>query len=307
MTSAQSVLEYVVRGIEQERLGAYGVHVLIGDDAATHRWRSDERENIYSVSKGVCALAMGMAVDEGIARLDDPVADYLPSLELGAGVEAVTLRHLLTMTSGIDFEWFGNQPAPWPDLAQEMLRRPSAGRVFHYSDASTYVAMRALGARVGDVRDWLMPRLFDPLEIHNPQWHRCPQGWIVGGSGLELRTEELARIGRVLREESRDRASRNSPSRHSPADGHPLAGARRGRTDYRTATKTLSVRMPGWIESTPPSAASDGTAKAMLPLAEPPGYSVVEMSSASGGRVADAYPSMPTPSAVTNSTCTSAG
>ncbi|GAA4193536.1 serine hydrolase domain-containing protein [Microbacterium oryzae] len=200
MTSAQSVLEYVVRGIEQERLGAYGLHVLIRGDTAEHRWRSDERENIYSVSKGVCALAMGMAVDEGIARLDDPVADYLPNLELGAGVEAVTLRHLLTMTSGIDFEWFGNQPAPWPDLAQEMLRRPSAGRVFHYSDASTYVAMRALGARVGDVRDWLTPRLFDPLEIHNPQWHRCPQGWIVGGSGLELRTEELARIGRVLRD-----------------------------------------------------------------------------------------------------------
>jgi CubicO group peptidase (beta-lactamase class C family) len=200
MTSAQSVLEYVVRGIEQERLGAYGLHVLIDEDAAEHRWRSDERENIYSASKGVCALAMGMAVGEGIARLDDPVAEYLPEMELGDGVEAVSLRHLLTMTSGIDFEWFGNQPAPWPDLAQEMLRRPSAGRVFHYSDASTYVAMRALGARVGDVRDWLMPRLFDPLEIHNPQWHRCPQGWIVGGSGLELRTEELARIGRVLRD-----------------------------------------------------------------------------------------------------------
>jgi hypothetical protein len=50
------------------------------------------------------------------------------------------------------------------------------------------------------MRDWLMPRLFDPLGIHNPQWHRCPLGWIVGGSGLELRTEELARIGRLLRD-----------------------------------------------------------------------------------------------------------
>jgi hypothetical protein len=39
----------------------------------------------------------------------------------------------------------------------------------------------------------------DPLGIHNPQWHRCPLGWIVGCTGLELRTEELARVGRLLR------------------------------------------------------------------------------------------------------------
>jgi CubicO group peptidase (beta-lactamase class C family) len=51
---------------------------------------------------------------------------------------------------------------------------------------------------VGDVRDWLIPRLFQPLEIDNPQWHRCPLGFIIGGTGLELRTEELARMGRLL-------------------------------------------------------------------------------------------------------------
>jgi hypothetical protein len=109
------------------------------------------------------------------------------------------------MSSGIDFAWSGDQPVTWPDLAQKMLRRPTsgAGTAFQYTDASTYVVMRMLGAAVGDVRDWLMPRLFDPLGIHNPQWHRCPLGWIVGGSGLELRTEELAAIGRLLRDRGR--------------------------------------------------------------------------------------------------------
>jgi len=191
-----------VSAIDAEKLGAYGVHVLIGDDEAQHRWRSDDRVNIYSVSKGVSALAAGMAADAGILTLDTRVAELLPTMRFGEGVDHVTLRHLLTMTSGIDFAWFGSQEAPWPDIAQEMLRRPSrgVGEVYQYSDASTYVAMRMLGAVVGDVRDWLMPRLFEPLGIHNPQWHRCPLGWIVGGTGLELRTEELARIGRVLRD-----------------------------------------------------------------------------------------------------------
>ncbi|MFE5408990.1 serine hydrolase domain-containing protein [Microbacterium sp. NPDC056569] len=202
MFSAASVLDRIVTAIDDEKLGAYGVHVLVAEDEAQHRWRSDDRVNLYSVSKGMSALAAGIAVDEGLLSLDTTVAEALPEMRLGDGGESVTLRHLLTMTSGIDFAWFGSQAAPWPDLAQEMLRRPTrgAGEVYQYSDASTYVAMRMLGARVGDVRDWLLPRLFEPLDIHNPQWHRCPQGWIVGGSGLELRTEELARIGRVLRD-----------------------------------------------------------------------------------------------------------
>ena len=202
---AAAVLASFVTAVDAERLGAYGVHVLVGDDEAGHRWRSDDRENLYSVSKGVCALAAGMAIGEGLVSLDTTIPELLPAMRLGSGVEAVTLHHLLSMSSGIDFQWFADEPAPWPDLAQEMLRRPTRGpgTVFQYSDASTYVAMRMLGAVVGDVRDWLMPRLFDPLGIHNPQWHRCPLGWIVGGSGLELRTEELARVGRLLRDRGR--------------------------------------------------------------------------------------------------------
>jgi CubicO group peptidase (beta-lactamase class C family) len=204
MSTAADVLARLVEGIDRERLGAYGAVVRIGDDEVAHRWRSDDRENLYSVSKGVCALAVGMAVDEGILGLGTRVPELLPGLELGAGMDEVTVEHLLTMTSGIDFAWFGDEPVPGPDLAQAMLGMPSRGRgtgtVFRYSDASPYVAMRMLAAAVGDVRDWLVPHLFQPLGIDNPQWHRCPLGFVVGGSGLELRTGELARIGRLLRD-----------------------------------------------------------------------------------------------------------
>ncbi len=210
MSLAETVRDRIVRAIDAEQLGAYGLHVLVGLESAQHRWRSDDRVNLYSVSKGVSALAAGIAIDEGILSLDTRAVDVLDVPEPGAGSDAVTLEHLLTMTSGIDFEWFGDDEVPWPDLAFEMLARPSrgAGGHFQYSDASTYVAMRMLGAAVGDVREWLMPRLFRPLGIHNPQWLRCPLGWIVGGSGLELRTEELARIGRVLRDGGRFRDDR---------------------------------------------------------------------------------------------------
>jgi CubicO group peptidase (beta-lactamase class C family) len=203
MDAAAAALARFVTAVDEERLGVHGVHVRIGEESAAHRWRSDDRENLYSVSKGVCALAVGMAVDAGLLTLDLRVGDVFPGPALGDGVADVTLRHLLTMTSGIDFPWFGHEPIPWPDLAAEMLRRPAPGRGFQYSDASTYVAMRMLGMLVGDVRDWLMPRLFDPLGIDNPQWHRCPLGHIIGGTGLELRTGELARIGDLLLDRGR--------------------------------------------------------------------------------------------------------
>lgn len=203
MTTAATALSRFVAEVEREHLGVYGVHIRVGQDEASHRWRSDDRENLYSLSKGVCAIAVGIAVEEGLLTLDTTVGEVFRELTLGAGVEDVTLHHLLTMTSGIDFRWFGHEPAPWPDLAAEMLSRPSAGRAFQYSDASTYVAMRLLGSLVGDVRDWLMPRLFVPLGIDNPQWHRCPLGWIVGGTGLELRTEEVARIADLLLDRGR--------------------------------------------------------------------------------------------------------
>ena len=112
MLSAAAVLDRFVRGADQEGLGVYGVHILVGDEAASHRWRSDDRENLYSVSKGVCALAIGRAIDEGILTLETRVPELLPDVELGDGVDAVTVRHLITMTSGIDFAWFGDQEVP---------------------------------------------------------------------------------------------------------------------------------------------------------------------------------------------------
>ncbi|GAA4193531.1 hypothetical protein GCM10022219_15450 [Microbacterium oryzae] len=200
MNRAQIALDRLVRGIEAEGLGADGAHVLIGDNAAAHRWTPDVRIDIQSVAKGVCVLAAGIAADEGAFDLDAPVAAYLPDFELGAGVDAVTTRHLLRMSSGIDLPWSETMFEDWPDLAREFLGRPSRGRVFQYSNASTYTAMRALGSVVGDVHAYLEPRLFARLGIADAEWDRCPLGFIRAGGGLHLTMDEMARLGRLIRD-----------------------------------------------------------------------------------------------------------
>lgn len=204
MTRALTVRDRIVREADASGFGAHGLHVLIGSDVAEHRWTPDIREDVHSAAKGVCVLAAGIAADEGRIEFDAPVAAYLDDtdddIDLGSGVDGVTLRHLLTMTSGIDLPWSETMMTDWPDLAREFLRRPSRGRVFQYSNASTYTAMTVLAARVGDVGDYLQARLFAPLGIHDVDWERCPNGRIIAGGGLPLRTEELARVGRLIRD-----------------------------------------------------------------------------------------------------------
>jgi len=203
MTSAQRIRDLIVQHVDNSGFGAHGLHVRIGDDVAEHRWKPDVPEEIHSAAKGVCVLAAGIAVGEGLVDLDTPVIEYVSGIPVGAGVEEVTLRHLLSMSSGIDLPWSETMMTDWPDLALEFLGRPSRGRVFQYSNASTYTAMFVLSHRVGDVHEYLTSRLFTPLGFGDVSWQRCPHGRILAGEGVALRTEELSRIGKLIRDRGR--------------------------------------------------------------------------------------------------------
>jgi CubicO group peptidase (beta-lactamase class C family) len=88
------------------------------------------------------------------------------------------------------------------DLAADFFATPlehEPGTRFRYTGTGPYVAARALRAATGaNVRDYLMPRLFEPLGIYNPQWHTSPLGHPLAESDLLLTTSELARFGRLL-------------------------------------------------------------------------------------------------------------
>lgn len=199
MTRAQQIRDRIVHHADTSGFGAHGLHVRLGDDVAEHRWTEDVREDIHSVAKALCVLAAGIAADEGLISLDEPVTEYLPDFATGDGVDQVTLRRLLSMSSGIDFAWSETMMTDWPDLAREFLGRPSRGSVFQYSNASSYTAMTALATRTGDLVDFLRPRLLEPLGLDEVEWERCPLGRVVAGSGISLRTEELSRLGLLIR------------------------------------------------------------------------------------------------------------
>jgi len=192
------------QAVAERGLGFQGVHVTRdGVAPVSFRWVSDDRREVYSVSKTFTSVAIGIARADGLLDLEDPVLTHLPEFKASAaeGVEELTIRHLLSMTAGIDFRWDPDIELP-SDPAQIFLATPltaQPGTSFAYRGTNSYVLGRIIAAVSGlDLRDFLLPRLFRPLGIGNPQWLRCPLGFPLGAMGLQLRTEEVARLGKTL-------------------------------------------------------------------------------------------------------------
>ena len=82
-------------------------------------------------------------------------------------------------------------------LSHPVLYPPKAH--FHYNSFGTYLVSCMIQKVTGmTVRDYLIPRLFEPLGIETPEWDRSPQGINCGGFGLHLYAEGIARFGQCL-------------------------------------------------------------------------------------------------------------
>ena len=191
--------------ILEQHLGVRAVHLhRTGRPELSHRFSEDTAENIYSVSKTVTALAVGIAAHEGLLDVEDLLVDHLPAPSggYGEGMERVRLRHLLTMTSGSPILGFLEQERDHADLTSLLLGTDliaEPGQRWEYSNGSIFLLSRVLTERTGQsLRDWLMPRLFEPLGILNPQWHTTRDGHSWGATGLHLKSGQLARIGRLM-------------------------------------------------------------------------------------------------------------
>lgn len=156
----------------------------------------------HSMCKSVTGTAIGMLVDEGLLSLDEHVCDIFPekcSLLTSRRMRAVTVRHLLTMTSGVSFKEAGAVlEADWIKafLDAELLFEP--GSSFDYNSMNSYMLSAILRKKTGvGLTDFLYPRLFEPLGFGDVAWETCPQGIEKGGWGLYVYLEDLIKLGLV--------------------------------------------------------------------------------------------------------------
>lgn len=157
----------------------------------------------FSLCKTVTGLAIGMLRDEGKLSLDDKVYRFFPeysTLLLSKKTRSLTVRHLLTMSSGVVFAEAGAVVEEnWVKSFMESGFRFAPGEGFAYNSMNSYM-LAAIVTRVThtSLMEYLEPRLFAPLGIGNAFWEKCPRGIEKGGWGLYLSAESMAKLGQLL-------------------------------------------------------------------------------------------------------------
>ena len=188
---------------QEKNLGLYGIHVYQdGKTIAEHRFRSNDRENLYSASKTFVSVGIGIAESEELIKLTDSALDYFPEYKAIAyhGSDKITIKNLLQMSSGhLTEDYHKYNTLDRAELFFSTVLETEPGSTFNYEDLCTYMLGRIVEKASGiTLLDYLKPRLFDKLGIINPLWSTCQNGHTSCSGGLYLTTEEFSRIGITL-------------------------------------------------------------------------------------------------------------
>lgn len=189
-----------------ERIKSLHSFMLVrhGHVVAEAWWAPEAAEKahvLWSLSKSFTSTAVGLAVAEGKLSIDDPVLKFFPDkapAEPSDNLKAMTVRDLLTMSAGHSDEVNLRGETDWirAFLAHPVPHKP--GTHFRYNTPATFMQSAIVQKVTGQtVVDYLQPRLFGPLGIAAPKWDANPQGISIGGYGLYLQTEDIAKFGQM--------------------------------------------------------------------------------------------------------------
>jgi hypothetical protein len=159
---------------------------------------------LFSLSKSFTSSGIGLAIAEGKLSLDDTLISIFPEEvppEPSDNLKAMRVRDLLSMSTGHHADAIGAFPYSSTDLTRAFLALPVAhkpGTHFVYNTPASYM-LSAIVQKVSGTRlvDYLGPRLFEPLGIRSPRWDESGDGVSLGGFGLNLTTEDIARFGQL--------------------------------------------------------------------------------------------------------------
>jgi CubicO group peptidase (beta-lactamase class C family) len=201
MALEAAILDGELAGLLGSNKTGAAVLVVKGKLVWEHYWDGfgpHSRFDTYSAGKAYTATAIGLLMDDGKVRVDDPASKYLPEWA-GDHRREITLRHLLTMTSGLKLDYEGYTQALDPTAAALSwpLERPP-GTAWSYEQATAH----ALGLVVERVTGqqpivFLRERILDPIGAVETDWLRSRQGDCLGWRSVLTSARELALFGQL--------------------------------------------------------------------------------------------------------------
>ena len=149
---------------------------------------AESRHNIKSVVKSILSIGIGIAQDQGLLNLDDKISKYLMEFNEGRDLRhrMITIKHLLTMSSGIFWQGGVHYHCPmmdamrrsrnWIDYIADCKVTESPGAVHNYKEFDVILLSAILSKVTGDAFDYINEKLFNHLEIYNERWIKSPDG-----------------------------------------------------------------------------------------------------------------------------------
>ena len=195
--------ESFVKDITDNKWNVFGVEVY-KDGKLLHSFgdTEDNIHDIYSATKTILSVALGIAIDKGMIDIDKCIPDYLPQ-DYTYNMKApskeafgrITVRRLMTMSvGGFPFRPEGDN---W--LKSVLDLEPEETEVFNYSNVSAFLAGVALDTALGeDLGLFIEREIFKPLGITNYEYGRSPEGYFYGASKMKLSVHDLSKIGLLL-------------------------------------------------------------------------------------------------------------
>jgi CubicO group peptidase (beta-lactamase class C family) len=200
--------------LDEQDARKYGMHGLMivrhGKVIAEGWWApyaASEPHMLFSLSKSFTSTAIGLLQSEGRLNIHDKLVSFFPDdvpADASDNLKAMRLRDLLMMSTGQEKPDVDKINVNNPDktgtksfFAAPVKQKP--GTLFYYNSPATFMLSATVTKVTGQtLRDYLVPRIFEPLGIPLPDWDETPQGYNVGASGLHIRTEDIAKFGQLL-------------------------------------------------------------------------------------------------------------
>ena len=160
---------------------------------------------IYSATKTVLSVAVGIVYDEGLIDLDRPITDYLPEDKLRAlpaeqfdSFSKISVRRLLTMSvKGFPFRPEGSDS--WLDYALACKIENPEKPEFDYGNIPPFLIGAALTNIIGrDLGGFIEEHIFAPIGITSFEYGRSPEGYFYGASNMLLSVHDLSKFGLLL-------------------------------------------------------------------------------------------------------------
>jgi CubicO group peptidase (beta-lactamase class C family) len=185
-------------------------HGRIVLEATYAPFRAGLKHRINSSTKAVVSTLVAMAMRDGrLDSTDRRVMEFFADrtiANLDDAKKAITIRHLLDMTSGLEWtegldgvprSFFAMERSPdWQQYVLDQRMATAPGTTFYYDSGNSHLLSAILTKVTGkSALDYARETLFGPLGIDDVLWRGDPQGISGGGAGLYMQPRDMAKIG----------------------------------------------------------------------------------------------------------------